>query len=267
MVTGQTSQWVLSWDKNSEADMDHYIVFRDTSANPTSQIAIVGRSDTTYADNQISKGILYFYRLKAVDNTNNESDFSEQVSAAIPKIDFSKLNTQMIGPGQSKTIPNINDYVTDPDNMNNITWSAASQNLSVQFSGQNAIITAPGNFNQTEDVQFTATGHGGFFDVANVTFNLDTSFIVPANGQSIFAYPVPLNLNDSPNGKISFENVPDNATILIYNLLGELVYKIKQTPYVWNVKNDSGKAINPGVYLYYIKSSGKKRTGKLVILK
>ena len=82
-----------------------------------------------------------------------------------------------------------------------------------------------------------------------------------------FAYPDPLNLAENPNSTIKFQNIPENATVLIYNLLGELVYKLDNIPYEWDIRNDAGKAIHPGVYLYYVKSGSKKRTGKLVIVK
>ena len=73
--------------------------------------------------------------------------------------------------------------------------------------------------------------------------------------------------NITKDAKITFQNVPENASVLIYNMIGELVYKLKDVPYEWDVKNKAGKVINPGVYLYYVKSGSKERSGKLVVVR
>jgi len=263
---GQTNQWQVLWDLNSEPDMFQYWVYRGTSQDPTNRIATVNHDNDSYIDNQLTKGVRYYYRITAVDYSANESGYSVNVSAALPKIDFSTLPTQYIAPGQTISISNLGIYVTDPDD-NSHTWTANVSSLTISFSNQRATITAPEGFSSAVTAQFTATDSDGFYDISSITFNMDTSTTPSTPETEVFAYPTPINLADDPNAKITFQNVPDKATVLIYNMLGELVYKVEDVPYEWDIKNESGKAIYPGVYLYYVKSGGKKRTGKLVIVK
>jgi hypothetical protein len=92
--------------------------------------------------------------------------------------------------------------------------------------------------------------------------------------EEIVAYPVPYNANE-PNqyGGIYFEFLPseDYYTLMIYSLLGDLVYSVSDlsNSYIWQVVNSAGKSVNAGLYIYYIKDSNDKRlaSGKLVIIR
>ena len=268
LVFGQTTQWSILWDLNTEPDMYQYWVYRGQSQDPTNRIATVNHPAESYSDKQLQKGVLYYYRIQAVDFFQNKSGYSVNVSAAIPKIDFSSLGTQYIGPGKTITIKDLNDYVSDPDQNGNHTWSANQTSLNITFNNDDAIISAPQSFNTSVNVLFTATDSDNYYDTAPITFFSDTS---SAGGgtleKEVFAYPTPINLAKDPTARVIFQNVPQNATILIYNMLGELVTKIEDVPYEWDVKNDADKMIYPGVYLYYVKSGNKKRSGKLVVVR
>ena len=81
---------VLQWDANSESDLDHYLIWRGTTPNwkttpvawETSPAANV--TVTTWTDNQtiIDLDVLRatYYRITAVDNAGNESDYSNSTS-------------------------------------------------------------------------------------------------------------------------------------------------------------------------------------------
>lgn len=262
----QTSQWSVLWDQNTEPDIYQYWIYRGNSSNPTQLLTIVNHPNVSYVDNQLVKGVLYYYRVKAIDLSSNQSDFSENASAAIPKIDFSTLGTQYIQAGQTISITNLGNYVTDPDD-NNLTWSSNTTSLTITFNNDRATITAPETFNSSVTAQFSATDADGFFDIAPVTFYPDTGGVVVEPENKVFAYPTLVNLAENPNAKVTFQNVSENATIYIYNMMGERIYKIENVPFEWDIKNEAGKKIYPGVYLYSVESNGKKRTGKLVIVK
>ena len=91
---------------------------------------------------------------------------------------------------------------------------------------------------------------------------------------SVIVYPNPFKPNDKvpETGDcrgIIFDQLTENATLKIFNLAGELVYeKSGITGKVqWNAKNESGKEVASGVYIYLITDSGKKASGKLVIIR
>jgi len=73
----------LTWDSNTEPDLHKYNIYRDISSPATKLInSVIGAPpDTFYVDTGLTNGQIYYYRITAVDNAGNESDFSEEVSA------------------------------------------------------------------------------------------------------------------------------------------------------------------------------------------
>ncbi|MBA7697670.1 hypothetical protein ES703_106338 [subsurface metagenome] len=70
----------LSWNENTEDDLDHYNVYRSGDAGgPYSEI---GSADApTYSDTELAAGTTYYYVVTAVDTSRNESGYSEVASA------------------------------------------------------------------------------------------------------------------------------------------------------------------------------------------
>ena len=66
-------------DSSTLKDLFQYKIYRGTSTNPTT---LVGRvSGEIFTDSGLADGTEYYYRIKAVDFTGNESDFSDNASA------------------------------------------------------------------------------------------------------------------------------------------------------------------------------------------
>ncbi|MBI3599261.1 MAG: hypothetical protein HY097_01270 [Nitrospinae bacterium] len=56
----------LSWDKNPEPDMDHYVIYKkDSKTNQLVETA--STKENTYSDKDIKEGLTYSYGIKAVD--------------------------------------------------------------------------------------------------------------------------------------------------------------------------------------------------------
>jgi fibronectin type 3 domain-containing protein len=72
---------VLNWNDSGEADLANYKVFRSFSGG--AYVHIVTRVVSDYVDGALTNGIEYFYKLKAVDTSGNESGFSS-IASAIP---------------------------------------------------------------------------------------------------------------------------------------------------------------------------------------
>lgn len=64
-------------------DLRHYVVYRSTSPNAASKIAVVSASGPTgtFLDSGLDSRTKYYYRVKAVDYSDNASDFSSEASA------------------------------------------------------------------------------------------------------------------------------------------------------------------------------------------
>jgi len=172
----QTNQWRLIWSSNSEADMDYYQLYRSTSPGASNRLDKINHPDTVYIDASLQKGQRYYYRLKAFNTSGLASDFSAEVSAAIPKI--INLPARYPLPADTTITLNLDGYVNDPDHAAaNMTWKiegASKLNVDQQAvtDQRKAIITAPPSWtvSDSEAITFTATDPGSFYDVVNCTF-------------------------------------------------------------------------------------------------
>ena len=70
----------LTWDANSEADLAGYIIFYGTSSGEYSSQKTVGKV-TSHTLSGLSPDTRYFFALKAFDESDNRSGFSNEVSA------------------------------------------------------------------------------------------------------------------------------------------------------------------------------------------
>ena len=160
----QTNSFKLTWDKNLEEDMSLYQVFRSTGPMASTKIADVQHPDTTYTDTDIATGVQYFYRLKAVDFSFNPSNYSEEVSVAVPKI--SGLPSQQILASETTIIMGLDSLVFDPDDLDDqLSWTISGANmLVVTVTNRVASITTPTDWTGDETLTFKVTDDGGFFD-------------------------------------------------------------------------------------------------------
>ena len=87
---------------------------------------------------------------------------------------------------------------------------------------------------------------------------------------SPYAFPNPFKPSEGAT-VITFADLPPGANLKIATVSGDLVYQIKlgasDTQHVWNVKNQDGKELASGVYLYSISYPGGTTSGKLAVIK
>lgn len=103
-----------------------------------------------------------------------------------------------------------------------------------------------------------------------VITNPDSVFKTGQKIEGVNVFPIPFKVNDAESGDgIYFTNLGQKATIFIYNLLGDLVWKkeVHGPIFKWDVKNGNGKQVHSGLYLYQIKTRDKTVRGKLIIVR
>ncbi len=170
-LLAQTDSWRLIWDKNAETDVYLYRVYRGTASLPTSQIGNVMHPDTFYVDDELMKGVRYYYRVKAMDYSSNLSEYSEQVSAAIPEI--SGLSPRIYIPPDSLNIIALDPVVNDPDNPDNqLTWSvtgAVRLDVTINQSSRTVTIRTPSDWSGSEVLTFKVADPDGYFDWVEVS--------------------------------------------------------------------------------------------------
>ena len=92
---------ILRWRRNSETDMYKYNIYRGTSSPANTLIdSCVGciPPDTVYYDDCLTNGQEYFYRVTAVDDSQNESPFSAEVSGTPQERVLVRVNVFLQGP-------------------------------------------------------------------------------------------------------------------------------------------------------------------------
>ena len=79
----------LSWNKNTEADFNHYKLYRDTTSNfQIDSTKLIASITDTFYNHLIPRGVesLYF-KITGVDNQGNESNPSEEVGVLITSVE------------------------------------------------------------------------------------------------------------------------------------------------------------------------------------
>jgi hypothetical protein len=88
---------------------------------------------------------------------------------------------------------------------------------------------------------------------------------------NVIIYPNPVKVFEGQR-EIAFENLPDSAVIEIFTITGRLIRRIEVEPEdsgrkTWNLSNQQGKSVASGIYIYHIKASTKKKTGKIGVIR
>ena len=75
----------LTWNASTSSNVVGYNVYRGTvSGGPYSRINSSLDASTSYTDNTVAAGTTYYYVVTAVDNSSNESGYSNQTTAVVP---------------------------------------------------------------------------------------------------------------------------------------------------------------------------------------
>jgi chitodextrinase len=79
------SQIGLTWTANTEPDLDHYNIYRGTTAgfavNTTSDTPLAQVTTASYSDTGLTASTTYYYKVAAVDTSNNIGALSDEASA------------------------------------------------------------------------------------------------------------------------------------------------------------------------------------------
>jgi hypothetical protein len=93
------SQIGLTWTANTEPDLDHYNIYRGTTAgfavNTTSDTPLAQVTTASYSDTGLTASTTYYYKVAAVDTSNNIGALSDEASATTS------------GPGAIETFYNV----------------------------------------------------------------------------------------------------------------------------------------------------------------
>jgi hypothetical protein len=82
-AVSESSVLIISWKPNTEADLSHYLVYKDTTAffDPDSSniAAEIPKDSSVFRDYDYVLGNTYYYKISAWDMTGHESPYSEEL--------------------------------------------------------------------------------------------------------------------------------------------------------------------------------------------
>jgi fibronectin type 3 domain-containing protein len=85
-LLAQTPSIITGWNPNEEADLSHYIIYRDSEPGTMVLLDIIPNNYTTFTDYNVELGKTYYYKLTAVDYGGNESGPSEELMAEVGSV-------------------------------------------------------------------------------------------------------------------------------------------------------------------------------------
>lgn len=98
------------------------------------------------------------------------------------------------------------------------------------------------------------------------TVNLERVIVVPNPYRSSAPW-------DSPNAhELHFTNLPSQALIRIYTVAGDLVAELRHSDKIhdferWNLKNDDGKDVASGIYMYRVEASSFSFQDRFIVIR
>lgn len=136
-------------------------------------------------------------------------------------------------------------------------------------AGSNGAYNAGGGYDNV-------TGLGSYKGSAFITATaplLPVGEVNTAALSNVYAFPNPYDVRKDASKRMTFANLPDDATVKIFTVSGFWIKTIR--PFsgsgqaVWDLTNDSGDAVASGLYLYLVTSeaSGAKAKGKIALIR
>ena len=302
--TVSSSRLDLSWNPNTESDLDHYNVYRSgTSGAPYDLIA--SRATNSYSDTGLMPSTTYYYVVEAVDSSWNEGPQSAEASgttSAIPEGSYMyvksiSFSTKVAGPnvflytdikvvdGDARPLGNVDvDMTLQRDSGG--SWSYGGTTGSdgvVRFTKSKASsggYTAEAKnltltdyiWDQTRGVKLSTCQlqdngtvvQGAALASALNQFQLFQNAPNPFNPETWIPYAL---------GR------PESVVIRIYDMTGRLVktldlgeqdaggYISREKAAYWDGSNESGEEVSSGIYFYTLEAGSFRATRKMLVIR
>jgi len=265
----------LDWNDNTELDLAGYNVYRSlTSGSGYTKLNTSLLTSSMYSDTGLVNGTTYYYRVSAVDTSNNESSYATKSAAPSGSLPSLILSTNTIyfdslNFGQTKsmtfTITNSGSGTlsgTISDDQEWITVDPTQFAVSAQDGPQTITVTVDNNILKQTQGEYTG------IILIDSNAGIETVKVI-VSATCVLVKPNPYNPN---KGLLTFFGdgiVPGQTTIKIYTLSGELVKQLTSEAgkqFVWDGKTENGEPVASGIYLYTYESPKEKGTSKFTVI-
>ena len=262
----------LKWEAPINPSVASYAVLRQ--AKNESEFRRVGRitEGTTFDDAGIQGGVEYTYKIRPVHSSGEPLEFDSSEVSILPDhfpeapagLTATRDRDQIIL-GWTKSTRNISRYFIYRNYTGRNPWA---QIASVP-SGVSTFVDHDVYPGLRYVYAITATNPSGgesqLSQSVDVTIPEETIASPELNLDKVIFVPNPYRLNGGSH-PMEFRNLPDRATIQIYNSTGDLIKQINHRNNTsiqrWDGRNEVGEQIAPGVYVYHIEALREGQRGK-----
>jgi small nuclear ribonucleoprotein (snRNP)-like protein len=272
----------LTWNMVVDPDSIYYRVYMDTLTNPVTLIdSTANKADTSIVINNLKNNMTYYCRLTAVDGSNNESGFSNEVYATPVHIDSipPAIPQNLSAVAEDSTITLTWNMVNDPDSIHYRVYMDTTSNpltlidSTINYTDTSIVINNL-KYNTTYYFRLTAVdkylNESEFSNEVQMTLvytdiNINNSDL-PITYSLKQNYPNPFN----PITTIEYQLPKQNHVDLsIYNMLGQKVTCLisdEQPAGTYTMKWNANDFAS-GVYYYQLISGSFHAVRKMVLLK
>ena len=248
-----------SWNPNSEPDLDHYVVQRDTDPAFPAPFEADAYTEAR-VDGGLTPGQLYYYRVIAVDTHSNASAPSVPDSAVATDLAPSKPTGLSAAPGLDDGDVDV-DWNANPETDIDHYWlerdttavfGAGTSGSLVTGTSTTEIGLPPDTYYYRVTAVDDASNESAPSDTVSVT--LEETGIEEVQVASLsFIRPNPFR---SETGiRYTVPTGGSTVTIRLYDIRGRLVRTLVDRPRsggayetVWDGRDDSGRRLSAGVY-------------------
>ena len=251
-----------------EFALDSVISFPD----PQMEVDFLADSITTAVFDSLSEDVIYFWRChaKASDNSDS-SDWTLPISFNIVTGITQTLTAEdCIYPVQGQIVEN-NKPVFSVRYVPGINQIYFQVDENPQFDSpyeSGPVMTTLGSNTNWQLTEPITPGITYYWRVSsdNLVWMAPISFTAELK---VHPYPNPYKVS-SGHTNITFTNLLDNSDITITTISGDIVLKVRGLgpgDWIWDVKNDKGEDVAPGIYLYSINYPFGSTSGKLIVIR
>jgi predicted GH43/DUF377 family glycosyl hydrolase len=214
---------ILSWDSNSELDLDSYVIYISTDNVTFNWLTNISAGPIAFIHNGLTQGITYFYKIAAADEVPNQSPFTYVVEG-VPDTDYDGDNIGDIDDPDDDNdgIPDFSDpYPLNP--LNDIESTIDYMNITIEDIQTRVIIiqTILENLNLTELLNainyLNQTLPTKIDDLSNQLTGVNDSLMGMVTDSETNILTELANVDTSLSNEIPLSNEIQNALVSITN--------------------------------------------------
>ncbi len=262
----------LQWEPAINLGLAGYAVLRRAkSENEFQQVGRVTQA-TTFDDTGVQGGVEYTYKIRPVHASGQLLEFDSSEVSIIPgdvpdaPVGLTAaLNEDQIILNWTTSARQISKYLIYRNRTGRPPWTQiASVPPGVSTFVDRDVYPGSKYFYAVAATN-PAGGEGKLSQIVDVTLPEEAIIPPEANLDKVIFVPNPYRLNGNANG-MEFRNLPDRATIRIYNSTGDLIRQIDHRNNTsiqrWDGRTEAGEQISAGIYVYHIESMREGQRGR-----